>query len=258
MQLGRKKIGKFDVHFPAVSEFDEMYQEIFLEHAYKFESKSQAPVILDCGANIGLSVLYFKSIYPDCKIICFEPNPEVYKTLLKNISANNLADVKAVNAAIFGQDTEIDMFAERDPAYHDTLGASLIESWGSRHHATKFSVQAVRLSTYVDRPIDFVKLDIEGAEQSVLSELGEKIEFIQSLFIEFHGTNQTNAVNCINRIAAQLLDHDFNINIVHKPIMKTLPDKWHPWAQEVKPRIAVIKGEQALPQEVFKSDARGG
>lgn len=36
------------------------YDDIFVKQIYKFESQNQNPIIIDCGANIGLSVLYFK------------------------------------------------------------------------------------------------------------------------------------------------------------------------------------------------------
>src|SRR5688572_17057445 len=45
--------------------------EIFVEEVYKFKAESDHPVILDCGANIGLSLVYFKKLYPNAHIIAF-------------------------------------------------------------------------------------------------------------------------------------------------------------------------------------------
>jgi FkbM family methyltransferase len=43
------------------------------------------PVIIDCGGNIGLSVLYFKYLFPNSVITVFEPSPPVFEILKENI-----------------------------------------------------------------------------------------------------------------------------------------------------------------------------
>src|SRR6478672_5618518 len=47
--------------------------EIFIEEVYK-QSLPPNPYIIDCGANIGLSVIYLKQMFPDARIIAFEPD----------------------------------------------------------------------------------------------------------------------------------------------------------------------------------------
>jgi hypothetical protein len=60
-------------------------QEIFGWGAYMFKSHSREPVIFDCGSNIGMSVLFFKAVYPHARITAFEPDPGTYKVLNRNI-----------------------------------------------------------------------------------------------------------------------------------------------------------------------------
>ena len=45
-----------------------------------------------------------------------------------------------------------------------------------------------RLKDYLDEPIDFLKLDIEGAETSVLLDCGDKLSNVDHLFVEYHGS----------------------------------------------------------------------
>src|SRR5436190_6322828 len=52
-----------------------LFNEVFISNDYYFKSSPRQPVIIDCGANIGMSVLYFKKLYPQSKIIAFEANP---------------------------------------------------------------------------------------------------------------------------------------------------------------------------------------
>src|SRR5262249_62206976 len=56
--------------------FLSIYDQIFVREIYRFESSDDAPFIIDGGANIGASVLYFKKLYPKSRIIAFEPDPE--------------------------------------------------------------------------------------------------------------------------------------------------------------------------------------
>ncbi len=61
--------------------FVAMYLDIFGHEGYKFETKKLEPYIIDCGANIGLSLIYFNQLYPNAKIIAFEPDPKLFENL---------------------------------------------------------------------------------------------------------------------------------------------------------------------------------
>ena len=51
-------------------------KDIFVRRIYHFESHRSDPLIIDCGSNIGLSILYFVSTYPSSRVIAFEPDPD--------------------------------------------------------------------------------------------------------------------------------------------------------------------------------------
>src|SRR5262249_38196151 len=95
--------------------------EIFLEEVYKFESSNPKPLILDCGANIGLSVIYFKMLFPGSRIIAYEPDLEIFRTLKKNLSQFDYPDVDLINKAVWTCETELDFYAE------GTLGGRIEE-----------------------------------------------------------------------------------------------------------------------------------
>ena len=79
-------------HYPDQQSFAWTYLELFLNESYKFIPRSEKndPIIIDCGANIGVSVVYFKKLFPKSKIIAFEPDPFLFKYLKKNIEKNGL------------------------------------------------------------------------------------------------------------------------------------------------------------------------
>ncbi|MGB9274320.1 MAG: FkbM family methyltransferase, partial [Terrimicrobiaceae bacterium] len=90
----------YKVSFRNDTELQVIYDDIFAKNTYFFRSESPEPYIIDCGGHIGLAVLYFKGLYPRSRIVTFEPNPETFSLLERNIAQNNLRDVKAFNMAL--------------------------------------------------------------------------------------------------------------------------------------------------------------
>ena len=90
---------KLDV--PDCLSFIWQFKEIFVDGQYKFLTNNSNPVILDCGANVGLSILYFKMFYPHSKIKAYEPNKYILEYLKTNISNNKLHDVEINDKAIW-------------------------------------------------------------------------------------------------------------------------------------------------------------
>ena len=90
----------FDV--PDLPSFLWQFKEIFVDEIYKFNTMEKEPVIYDCGANIGMSCLYFKTLYPNCKIKAFEADPKIVQILRNNLARNNiLPNVEIINAAVW-------------------------------------------------------------------------------------------------------------------------------------------------------------
>jgi FkbM family methyltransferase len=170
-----------------VSHFDRptlnfLFREVFSRQPYFFKSDKEAPVIFDCGANIGMASLYFKWLYPKSRIQSFEPDPHTYALLQKNIQRNQL-DVETHNCALWNQDTEIDFFTDRT-----NPGGLLMSTDASRARGEPIKVPARRLSGFIHDTVDFLKLDVEGAEHQVLSDLAQtgKLAKIRQMVIEYH------------------------------------------------------------------------
>jgi tRNA G46 methylase TrmB len=76
--------------------------EILVQKGWNdFLTENETPLILDCGANIGISVLNYRRKYPSAKIIAFEPDPTFLPVLKKNLETNQAADVSIVEAAVW-------------------------------------------------------------------------------------------------------------------------------------------------------------
>jgi len=161
----------------------EMFEEIFLREQYRFESGKRRPVVLDVGSNIGLSILYFKSLFPDARITGFEPDPQAFPILEANVRANQLADVVLLNRAVYDGRRSIDLYGSSQ-----SVGSPQTSTRSGRVDGVGTPVPATTLSEHVTEAVDFVKLDVEGAELVVVQELERsgKLALVDRIAIEYH------------------------------------------------------------------------
>ena len=161
-----------------------LFHEIFLSQDYHFTSETGSPYILDCGSNIGSSILYFKKIFPQAIIDGFEPFDQAFHVLKRNIDANRLQDVTVHKLALSGCNEPRHLFY--DPSNPGSSVRSL--SPERFEDATSVAVETTTLSRYIDRTVDFLKMDIEGSEIDVMMELhdAKKLPLIRKAAIEYH------------------------------------------------------------------------
>ena len=186
------------------------YKDIFVNRIYHFQTASPAPTILDCGGNIGMSVLYYKLIYPHAKVTTFEPDPSVFGYLQDNLARHGMNDVQLVQAAVCGREGSLTFHS--DGKYASNLAsetAPLEEGW------TKQRVPCVRLSSYLTTPIEFLKINIEGAEWEALADSGERLRLVNEMVIEYHhlpGLPRTlhHILDLLDRQGFEYLINDFD------------------------------------------------
>jgi FkbM family methyltransferase len=166
---------------PAVLRF--LFQEIFVESTYYFEAQATQPFIIDAGANIGMATLYFKKLYPDAQIVCFEPDPDNYALLKKNVETNGLAGIELHQAAVSDNEAPLVFFTSQNgsPLKNSTIRARV-------QSPEQIEVPAVRLSQFLRQDADLLKLDVEGAEGRVLADLiaSGALARVKRLHLEYH------------------------------------------------------------------------
>lgn len=161
-----------------------LYSEIFLKGEYNFKTNTKSPLIIDCGSNIGLGIFFFKILYPNSRIVGFEANPKVFSILEKNVSQFGLEEISVKNLALYDKNSEISFFTGNS---EDNLIGSI---HGQRGGQYEVKVKAVKLSDYLQsyEEIDLIKMDVEGAEWKILSDLFEAnaIRKVRQYLIEVH------------------------------------------------------------------------
>jgi len=153
------------------------YKEIFEQEIYRFHVDSASPLIIDGGSNVGTSILFFKKLYPHARIIGFEADPAVYKILQENIANFQLVDVILYNCALWNSEGTMAFMSE------GADGGRIISRLSEFNTV---AVKTVRLAEFLTETVDFLKLDIEGAEVDVLTDSADSIDRVKNIFIEYH------------------------------------------------------------------------
>jgi len=116
-------IENFTIFYSNFAELNALTKEIFGDEEYETDLIQPNPFIIDAGAD-GLSILYFKKRYPECRILAFEPDPQNFEILQKNIAINALQNVTAVQAALAKNEGTITFYRSLDPdknfSWHNT------------------------------------------------------------------------------------------------------------------------------------------
>jgi len=200
------------IYFIDSASFVFMYDEIFKKEIYKFTPSSLKPRIIDCGANIGLSVIYFKKNFPGCRITAFEPDELAYSVLERNVENFCFKNVELVKKAVWVSDEYLEFMSE------GADGGRVVET--SSESFEKYKVKAERLRNHLEEPVDFLKIDIEGAETEVVQDCKDLLHNVGNLFIEYHSF--VNRPQTIHTLTAILFEAGFRVHI-HPPVMSPHP-----------------------------------
>ncbi len=173
------------------------FKEIFADHTYLFKTDSEQPIIYDCGANVGTSVLYFKQMFPSAKVKAFEADPKILKLLLQNIIANKITGVEVIGKAVWVNNKGVEFSQE---------GADGSSIYGKEN---KIKIPSIRLKDFLENEsyIDLLKMDIEGAEVDVLTDCDSSLKKAENIFIEFHSF--VNDVQKLNSVLDVLSSNGF-------------------------------------------------
>ena len=157
--------------------------------------------VLDVGANIGQFSFTLKRFFPNIKVYCFEPNPEPFEILKKNLKKEKLFN--------YG----LGIVGKRDFNYNKNNSA---EGNLYGNGEIKIEVNIVDINKLnIIKEFDLVKIDVEGAELEVIDSLKD-IKF-KYLYIEcVDGKNMVEITNKLKDRNPELLSFTNNLNALFK------------------------------------------
>jgi FkbM family methyltransferase len=152
-------------------------------------TKIEPSAIWDLGANIGLTAADLGRRYPEARVVALEPDPGNAALARQNTSA--YANCEVIESAAWTESGTLSFLAEPG------------REAGSRVHPEGTSaVAATSLNDLVARtfPPDFVKMDVEGAERSLLTQATEWVASVMEIRVECHGDYLSQCVEDLGRL----------------------------------------------------------
>src|SRR3989344_4410761 len=139
-KLAHILVGPYVFYFPSLLYFEGLFTEIFFKGTYHLAA-TPAPIrAIDCGANIGVSLLYIKVSAPQARVLCFEPNPAARAILEKNVAINGWNEtVRVLPYALGKEKGTVDFFVDSDMA--TSSGGSLARYSKNKNELTSYTVE---------------------------------------------------------------------------------------------------------------------
>ncbi len=201
---GIVQLGAWELEYRHARAFASTVELLFRDGIYDLDRLARPAVILDGGAWLGLSVLRFRSLFPDARIHAFEPDPALFEVLTRNLERNGIRNVEAHNVALADREGELEFLATGSDA-----GSLRVRA--REGHLTRVPTRV--LSEYVSSPVSLLKLNVEGSEWDVIDELGDRLALVDQVLIEYHGFNEL--PQTLHRILGRLDEYGFTYIISH-------------------------------------------
>lgn len=179
-----------------------VFEHVFVDGEYEIDYEMDPTNIIDAGANVGYASIFFANKYPRAKIVAVEPEESNLSMLRENSSFYE--NIKIVPAGIWCKDVRLEIenpddsqWAFRVKELCDVAGEGI---------AAK-SVRTI-MGEHGMESIDILKLDIEGAENEVLSYCDDWIGKVGCLMIELHEWIRPGTTTIFNKVMS---DNNFKL-----------------------------------------------
>lgn len=168
---------------PGTSDHGVFYQ-IFIKQEYKIKLEFEPRVIVDGGANIGLSSVYFKNKYPDAHIIAIEPDDENFEMLRKNLAG--YPNISLKNAGLWSKKMQTRVVDKYGLGKWAMVTEEVTDIGDDDSSFNTVTMSDIMEEFQIDY-IDLLKLDIETAEKQLFEDnFKEWLSRTKVIIIELH------------------------------------------------------------------------
>lgn len=187
------------------------FWQIFINKEYDIPFKTKPNLIIDGGANVGYSAVFFANKFPEAKIIAIEPERTNFEILRKN--TDDYQNIELINSGIWNKNTYLkiqDSGVSKDAFMVDEVDSN-----------ERGSFKAVTIGEILRKSgfdeIDILKLDIEGAEKEVFyNNYDEWLNKVKILIIELHDRMKK---GCSDTFFSAIKQYTFNMTFCGENIV---------------------------------------
>jgi FkbM family methyltransferase len=174
-----------------------LLREQFVKYE-KYHMFKKGDTVIDAGANVGIfTVKAAKTVGKQGKVVAIEPSEDSLKFLEENIKTNRLKNVIIVPEGLWDKKGQKKFYLSSMPASNSLI---------YKEHLDKFSeIKVDTLDNLLKRirikKVDFIKMDIEGAEIKALK--GAEQTLINNdvkLAIEIHGDRLQSIISLVRKL----------------------------------------------------------
>jgi len=189
MSANRKITGGTKVWIRTGTSDRNVFEQIFCWNELKVEfQKKQVDWIIDAGANVGFSTVWFANHFPNSRVLAIEPDLGNFLALQKNIKRFE-PRVVALNAAVWDADAELQLSSETFRDGREWSRQFVQTKTGSQFQTTMsvpgFTLDSI-VSEYRIPQIGILKLDVEGAETVIFKAGGRWLSKTSLIIAELH------------------------------------------------------------------------
>ncbi|MBI1422078.1 MAG: FkbM family methyltransferase [Gammaproteobacteria bacterium] len=175
---------------------------------YHVDARVHPDIIVDIGANIGITALWLNRKFPNAKIYCFEPMQDNFEILQKNISG--IENIQAFNFGLGNTNDELDIFSNVDETNRGGFSIYQREDDPDNLGTRTASVGKIQIRKAGEalaelgiKKIDLLKIDTEGAEYDILTSIPDSfLEDCQWVMGELHGIKNFESLALLNKWVA--------------------------------------------------------
>jgi FkbM family methyltransferase len=168
-----------------------VFGNVFMDEEYSLGLPSSADTIVDAGAYVGLTPIFYAKTFPKARIFAIEAQRSNFELMLKNVRP--YANIIPIHAALWSSEGYVSIGDPLPGAFGD---------WGFRVSSRPGEVRAITIKSLmrdfgIDH-IDLLKIDIEGAEREVFRACDWQ-DRLDSIVIELHDRFEPGCSEAVNR-----------------------------------------------------------
>ena len=180
-----KNNSNYNFYFPINGKKQtESFKKMLLGYTYPVVENFNPKLILDVGANLGATSMFFAINYPKARIFSFEPTEMNFRWLQKN--TEGFKNITRIKKGAYFKDTAAKIFLDSESGGRN----SIYKDWTK---SNRFElVELINLGKFLEsknleKKVDILKIDTEGCEIDILSSINNHLKNVQVIYLEYHG-----------------------------------------------------------------------